>query len=280
MIIEKSNLDFYKENGFLISSYFLSENEIDQIKKMISNFLPNKIDCFYYSLIGNSFKGNIQIKEILLPYFEKVCSQIFISDTQFITPSFLIKPKRTSETLLLHQDWSYVDERVEFSATVWISLIDTNENNGGLFVLPKSHLLFNNFRSGSLLTGRISFENSSFLKNHIKRIDLKKGQVFIFNPSLFHGSFPNNSLEDRIAITAIAMPSKTKLLHVVKDTNENIAKSYSISEDDFFKNLLNLSHANYDSLVQNEKDCFYYEHQNIDLELLTNKYKKLIEDLQ
>lgn len=52
--------------------------------------------------------------------------------------NFMVKHAEGDSPVPLHADWTYVDERKHVSLSVWMPLVDTNETNGCLSVIPSS----------------------------------------------------------------------------------------------------------------------------------------------
>jgi hypothetical protein len=157
---------------------------------------------FYYSLMNEpGFNRLLQeeLGKIIQPVYDA-----FFNDYEAFSESFLVKRAGDYNELLLHQDWSYVDERDSFSVTVWIPLEDVSVENGGFFLIPGSHLFFENYRSCSLPTARMKALPE--LKDYILPLNLKAGQALFFHPAVFHGSFPNATKRHRRVAASIVKP--------------------------------------------------------------------------
>ena len=221
------------ENGFVVIDANLNR-KVNQLHAYISNHFKFPSSNFYYSLLENSFEQNKRLqsifKEILSDFYET-----YFSDYRTLTESFLFKPENTNEELLLHQDWCYTDEKNHIAYNIWIPLQDVTQTNGAMFFLPGSHLWFNNLRSGSLLTGRISTLD---LPNHqIQSVTLKKGQAIIFHPAIFHGSYPNFSNQKRLIATATLFQKNAPFLYYNQSKTKNEVSVFRLEDDVFLKEL-------------------------------------------
>ena len=221
------------QNGFAVIDANLL-NEVDDLQDYIAAHFQFKGNDFYYSLLANTFEQNKvlqnSIRKILNNFYETQ-----FTDYRTITESFLAKPANTSDELLLHQDWNYTDEKNFSAYNIWIPLTDVTKENGTLFFLKGSHLWFNNLRSATLPTARISMNN--FSSAQIEMIIVKKGQALLFHPAVFHGSYPNHSSQNRIVVTSTLLPQEAPFLYYQKSETSNEVKVFQLNDDTFLKDL-------------------------------------------
>lgn len=221
---------------------------------------------FYYSLLNNNYSINKKIldtqKAILNLFFEA-----HFSGYRTLTESYLIKPAQTENELLLHQDWCYTDEDKYQAYNVWIPLTDVNEENGALFFLKGSHLWFNNKRSGSLHTARISSQNSTIAR-HIVTAPMQKGEVILFNPAVFHGSWPNRSMQDRVIATTTVMDIDAPFLYYQK-AGEDEVDIFHLDDERFIRNLAPLTRGESPSSGPHER--IGYKHLIVTEEMILKK---------
>lgn len=225
-------------NGFALIDNVGLQNKTEQLQKyIVANFQFSEA-AFYYSLLNNSFEQNktLQkfIKEILNDFYE---TSFF--EYRTFSESFLSKPPQTSEELLLHQDFCYTNENKFPAYNIWIPLMDVNENNGAIFVLPGSHLWYKNYRSSSLPTARISMKK--FLSHQIVKVNMKRGQALLFHPALFHGSFPNNTSENRVIVTATITHKEADFLYYHREEKSDEVEVYRLDEDAYLRDLKTIS---------------------------------------
>ncbi len=222
-----------KQYGFaLIDAKLIAET--DKLNSyIVDNFTLNVSD-FYYSLLENNFEQNKVIEKTLIkilnPFYQN-----FFTEIKVLNQSFLSKPAHTKEELFLHQDWSYTDNEQYSSYNLWIPLTDISEENGAMFFIPGSHLWFDNIISASLPTARIV--TSKFLSSKIHTVKIKRGQVLIFHPSVFHGSFPNFSQHNRIVVTATILQKNAPFLYFHQSEIKDEVKVFSLEKDTFLKDL-------------------------------------------
>lgn len=234
--------DLNKRNEFLSEGFILMENIvlpiIDELNALCKPFITHKNQAFQYSLMEHSFEENLAFHHQLTVILTPLLNQLFKSFTAY-SASLLIKPYGTGTEMDLHQDWTFTDEKKYSPCTLWIPLQDVDNTNGGLFFLPKSHLFFTNFRSQDLPTARI---NRLSLNSHCQAINVKKGDLIIFHPAAFHGSFSNSSTDDRAAISITILPNNAPFIHV-KKSSEVQATIYNLNATTFLSDLLQLNHC-------------------------------------
>lgn len=225
------------QDGFAVIDANLHK-EVEQLYAYISNHFKFTATDFYYSLMANTYETNKVIQKALLEILHNFFETHFTGH-KILNASFLAKPADTKQEFLLHQDWCYTDEKNYNAYNIWIPLTDVNEENGAMFFLPGSHLWFENYRSGSLHSSRIT--SADDLKPYIQTIPLKKGQVILFNPAVFHGSHPNLSNQNRLVVTSTILPQQAPFLYFQKSETENEASVFNVEGDAFLKDLEKLA---------------------------------------
>ena len=92
--------------------------------------------------------------------------------------AFLFKMPSENSELMMHQDWTIVDEGKYYALNVWVPLTDINEKNGALMVLPGSH--FRSIQTLRAPTLPFFFSgNENILKEHLVPLYVKAGEAVI-----------------------------------------------------------------------------------------------------
>ncbi len=113
----------------------------------------------------------------------------------------------------VHQNWNFVDEQKYVTVSVWCPLVDVAEINGTIEVVDKTHRLFRDIlRSPSIPWFFTGYENH-IIKNYCKPIEVKAGEVLIFDDSIIHYSKPNRGTYNRLVIQIIAKPAEVPAKH-------------------------------------------------------------------
>ena len=226
------------KNGYVVIDAHL-ETEVSQLLSYINENFNLSSSDFYYSLLSNSYEKNIELQKVIRTILNNFYRSFF-EDHRILTPSFLSKPANTPAELLLHQDWCYTDEQIFSAYNIWIPLDDVTESNGAMVFLPGSHAWFDNLRSTTLPTARIS--SSYFLRHGIKAITMKKGQALVFHPAAFHGSCPNLSAQSRIVVTSTVMPKDAPFLYYQRsNSSPNEVSVLHLDDEAFLRDLNSLA---------------------------------------
>lgn len=118
--------------------------------------------------------------------------------------SFFIKEPFSKSTVGWHQDAYYWPMHPHNSVTVWLAFDDVDEENGGMKLIPKSHLhgLIKHKRStatDSVLT--LELETGTFSEADAVQFKLKAGEISLHDDRAVHGSPANPSARRRAGLT-------------------------------------------------------------------------------
>lgn len=171
---------------------------------------------------------NEEIKDVLMPYYNK----LFVNIEYFIA-NFLIKEPGNDSTVSAHQDWTFVDETKYQSINIWLGTEDINMQNGCMWFIPKSHIHFK--------TLRLSPHFPAFYGDYREKLNLfgkhiptKKGEGFVFDHGIIHGSTSNSSNKKRIAVVLGAHSKGAELLHYyMPNFQSNKIEKYKMEIKDF-----------------------------------------------
>lgn len=248
-IKDKSIAIHFEEEGY--AKFYLEDTSlISELNKLVEKF-PIQENEFYYSLLNLNAQQGETLQKSLHDALSPLYNQFF-SDFISRNESFLVKPAFFKNEMFLHQDWTFTDIKKHCTATLWVPLQDVDRANGCMTIVPKSHRFFNQFISSSLETARIPQEKI----NKVLEVPMKVGEALIFNPLVFHGSYPNNTNAHRKIITAQIFPASAPYNYYAKLSN-NQTKVYKLEETEVVKNLMglvkeNLQHLSLKSTIENE----------------------------
>lgn len=226
----------FAEKGYVIVP-FLDEEQIKAAHKLFTTNFTEPIEGLHPSVSVCQYEARTKISQQVQQIFEVPYARHF-DNYEFFFGHFMTKSHINSAEFSLHQDWEIVDESSFFNAQVWCPLLDTAPENGGMFVIEGSHLFFGNVRSGSF--GFHSIKRTPELSQHIKPLYVKAGHALIYHNAVFHGSFPNQSNDLRVAIFGSVYSNNATLIHHRKSDVPNHLEHYRIDRDYFLKNLSEL----------------------------------------
>ena len=200
-----------EEQGYSVVSLF-SRDELAQLKRLYTHHYGEKdLPAFYATMFDEDLTVKLSISNELGKLIQKK-AQVFLPEHRYLFANFLIKPAQSNHMVGIHQDWTYVDEDKALSYNVWSALDNTTEENGGLWVLPQSHLFHNPFR-GTPFQGSLYNDNENLIREHAIFVPTQAGEAIIYNSRLIHFSYPNKSTSERVAFAGIMIPKELEALH-------------------------------------------------------------------
>ncbi len=218
-----------------LSLPFLNSPELQSVTKLFEEFhpdgkAPQMRDGIHMTIWCSDFRYKTKIrdhlKEILFPAASRL-----LREFRILSPVFIAKEKGLQTKFPVHQDWSVVDESKHTAFNIWIPLHNTNFANGGLWVVPGSHLLPTPVRGPGFLFPKF-YEFESMLRPGISPIDLNSGEAIIFYHRLLHGSPPNQTDSLRLAVSFTAIPLGIPL-HIYFQKDASSALEVYHPDDDF-----------------------------------------------
>jgi len=218
----------FNEQGF-VKVNFLDDVDIKKLTDLFYKFHSGlEKNTFGSSTFLNNKERKLEIRAALYPVFLPYFEQIF-KDYTYIGSSFLYKTKGDNSDVAPHQDWTIVDEKKYVAINIWTPLIDTNEQNGTLYVLPKSQ----SQKHFTLRAPTLPFHFQNKINKVIKEsipTNAKAGEAVILNQSLIHYSTPNIVDDIRIAITSGIKTKNAPMIFHYKNSKGQIEK-YNMPED-------------------------------------------------
>lgn len=198
--------DFYHENGFLKDlPPIYDQSGVAKLNKGMTEILgllesgekPVEIREWHQN---STFLFDICMNAQILDYVEDLIGP----DYFMWASSFFIKDPHSPDTVDWHQDSYYWPLTPPESCTVWLAFSDSDEGNGAMRVIPKSHQggiieHTSDADENSVLTLRC--ESAEYTDDTAVSLNLKAGQISIHDDKIIHGSLGNNSSRPRIGYT-------------------------------------------------------------------------------
>ena len=185
--------DSFDKNGYFIIPNFLDEIQLNKVENIYNKLGVESLSGMYSNILYKDQLTNKMIDKSLVEIYEPSVKSHFLNYC-IAGGSFILKGTGENSVSMLHQDWNLVDENKFKSVFVWCPLLDVDETNGCLQLLPGTHKWFNSIRSINMPSVCISFDD---VKPLLTAVPVKKGSAVIFAHNLFHGSFPNKSNQVR-----------------------------------------------------------------------------------
>ncbi|MGK0390821.1 MAG: hypothetical protein ACI94Y_003581 [Maribacter sp.] len=200
-----------QEEG-VVSFPLLSEDEIKFLSDYFVEKHPDKSAPLYhhgfYNCIFSSdyqFKSEIHqtVKKILEPKIMEI-----IQNFRSLLYVMQLKGTGPNTELGIHQDWSVTDPDQHRTYTLWIPLLDTTADNGGMYVFKKSHLMTHNYRGGNIDSPYAKVYDLA-MKN-MEPYFVKAGTAVLIDQALLHYTPPNITENYRISLLTVLTPKDEK----------------------------------------------------------------------
>jgi len=201
----------YEKEGYLhipsvITKYEASELK-DSILRMLEIDLESKEgqDNFEKSNKYRRFALGLHMRLptvavfIRHPIFAQIASAIFGGNVDLHFTSTITKVKDKNASVDWHQDIIYDPTRDVEKLLCWAAITEANPENGGLYLIPGSHLT-------GILTHRpsdlyeLDMQAVGALTNKAVPILMEAGDMLVIHPMLVHGSPENKSGFERVAL--------------------------------------------------------------------------------
>lgn len=183
----------------------------DEVKDLVDQFDAShdeNIIPFYATAHHESSDFRKQMSQAIIDAISPNVNKLF-ADCKLLGGSFITKTNSDQSLLQPHQDWNIVDENEFRSFNIWIPLVDLDENNGAIEVLPKSHNWVRGIRHSSI---PCAYQNVHHLVwENMKPLYLKAGEALIYDHSLLHASKANKTDDLRIACASGIIPTEAQM---------------------------------------------------------------------
>ena len=219
-------------NGYVIVD-FLDTGEVNALNDMYRH-VPGDLGqpAFASSIMSRDVQYRDKVSSAIEEVFRQPLSRICI-DTQIFWGNFTIKyPNYHQGAVPLHQDPSFLDERLHTPMGIWVPLVDTTPDNGALQVIPHSHTLLSQPRCGGQPFPYTSSQED-LLHRFGKSLFMRAGQAYIGSPALFHASPANRGDTARIAAAGLVGGKECRLryFHHVQRADASYAEMFEVDRD-------------------------------------------------
>jgi hypothetical protein len=178
-----------------------------------------------------------QISKIVQPIIEPL-----FQNYKIVINSFVVKLSGPESEFYVHQDTTSLDEWKFSPLSLWIPLHDVDENNGCLGIIPYSKHFFFPYRNISFPAPFDGIQET--VKKYLQPVEMKTGEVFLFDNRTLHHSYSNVSGKSRISVICGLFPKDAKVQTCTKPVYEFGGKveviehpdSYLLTGKTFLKN--------------------------------------------
>lgn len=228
----------FREKGFVVLR-FLEDSQLNELLSLYKKSHPNGVKGFYTTTFANDVDHRETINKEIKAIIKSNIEALF-SSYKVLFSSFIVKAPGKDSELIMHQDMTLVDEDKYSGINIWCPLIDLDEKNGAIEVLPKSHRFFRTYRGSSIPD---IYDNVvSELKTLMKPCFLKAGEAIIFDQSIIHYSPPNLSNAERPVINTFVAHEDAKIKICYWDKSNGNQIEIFEQEDNFLEQFENFGH--------------------------------------
>lgn len=191
--------------------FYAIRAEFEEVKNIIKKNNNEVINVDFHSTFLDHHKP---YKEAI---YKCVSSLIIENLSDYFLPfkilqANLFNKTKGKGTIVPHQNLTTVDETLHSSYSIWVPFNNTDETNGTIYLAPKSHKKFEKYRNHNKHWAPL-YASIDISDYQMIPINVKKGQVLIFNDSLVHASPINRTDESRIVFHALIAPLEAKTVY-------------------------------------------------------------------
>ncbi|MBX7183109.1 MAG: phytanoyl-CoA dioxygenase family protein [Bacteroidia bacterium] len=238
VLVHDNHQQVLDQQGF-VSFPFLQSPEIKALLNAKQELDVKDTNTYKISqTLDYSLDFNAAVQNVIYQTVNERIRQHF-KDFRLISARFVVK-RPSSETFIPpHQDRLATDEEEgEFPTyTIWIPLKEVDLSNGTLGLLPKSHLSYTEYPAPYPDPRIPRFCDSTIfdLFPYQEYLNFQAGEAVVFNVRTFHGSLPNFSNTERLAVKLEICHQDATLVnfYMKPGTGNRIMLKMKVDEDFF-----------------------------------------------
>ena len=214
-LLTPAQLQAFQDEGYIAPIRVMTPDQAHALRERLEAFERTQ---------GGPLKGSLRHKtHLLFTWLNDLVRQQKIVDAiedlhgQNLlcwTTNFFIKEARDPAFVSWHQDSTYWGLSKPDVVTAWIALTESNETNGAMKVIPRTHLLDqvphrDTFSRNNLLTRgqEVAVDVDA---SQAVTLELQPGEMSLHHVRIIHGSEPNPSGERRIGFAIRYIPTHVR----------------------------------------------------------------------
>lgn len=218
-LLTKEEIKQYNEDGFVVPRFRLDDQDQEALRTATQDLIsvyphiPTEGLVSPHILYAGSHRPDIHSKFLNLcrmPQILDIVEQLIGADIIIWGSRIFSKAAKTGRATPWHQDGEYWPIRPLATATVWIAIDHSTEENGCLRLLSGSHkgkiLLPHQSLAGSGAALDKEIVPSEINEEDEVPVPLEPGQMVIFDVYTAHGANPNVSSDRRAGFAIRYMP--------------------------------------------------------------------------
>jgi hypothetical protein len=224
------------EDGYAVIPEFLGPAEIEALIALFGEQASPLHQLPFASSIRSddrSYKSTVTVG--IGRAFSPAISRHF-NGYRYCFAGFLVKAPVPEDggsegTVPMHQDIAMVNEAKYQGLGIWVPLMDVDEGNGCLAIVPKSHRWSRKLRwPGSTFAFK---DQKAELEQQVVTVPLRAGSAIVYCQKLIHTSAPNSSSATRLVAGALAAPNEAPLVYFHGEGSDEVLDVYAV-DDSFY----------------------------------------------
>lgn len=214
----------FQRDGY-VEIPFLTEQEVKMLKQQYFDTLPksggqitasetgvadSKFITYDFTFIDKNIAYKREVFKIITDFFAPHVEK-WLAGYKPIIANYIHKKNNGGE-VPLHQNWAFVDERKCTSVSIWCPLVDSNEENGTLQMVPGSHKRFGEIR-GPMIPWELENIKHEIIRDCLVPMNTKAGNAVVLDDSIVHYSAINKTNALRLTIQLILIPEEFQSIH-------------------------------------------------------------------
>jgi len=214
--VSDQEVNFYKENGYLIYGRIFTESELNELRKYVDEMIenlpegkrPEQMDVPH-------FTHPFLFKYLTHPRVLKVIERFIGQDIVLWSSHFISKRKHDGMEVPWHQDGVYWGKSLDPMnvITMWLAVDESKIENGCMRVIPGSHTLrdrrYEAVNRNNNLFGR-EVVSADIDESTAVDLELEVGECHFHDAWTIHNSSPNVSQKRRCGYTMRYMPANVR----------------------------------------------------------------------
>lgn len=204
----------FERDGYLVLN-LLDAEEVEHLRAFYAAHPPAEKPSYGFH-VSLDDKDRAQSQAVTEELYRVLTPKVaaHFQDFQVFTASFVVKEPNPKGVVPPHQDWTFVDERQYWSATLWTPLVDVDMDNGCLGVIKGSHRFFDWPRCSPSPQFKTPLGAHMFtIFPYLHLVPLKAGQSILFDNRTLHASPPNTTDAPRLAAGIGITHQDARLFH-------------------------------------------------------------------
>jgi ectoine hydroxylase-related dioxygenase (phytanoyl-CoA dioxygenase family) len=199
-----------ERDGYAVMEHFLDDAGVRGLLETFRSHEPAHRSAFGVTMLTADADGRAAIDQAIKAVFQPRLETL-LDGYRICFANFLNKEPQREDVgaVPLHQDPTFVDETRYRTVGLWVPLVDTAPENGGMMAVPGSHRYNKGPRAVGAPFPYRALEAT--LRPLLRPVPLRAGSAMIFFQSLIHASPPNRGLSARPVAGALMAPRDAQL---------------------------------------------------------------------